>query len=74
MVFYFAATGTKALDALNMFQHRMFVPCADAILLPGPGSKRPEITFDTFALDATTFVHQGKRWYLWAQKSPAYRG
>jgi GH43 family beta-xylosidase len=30
--------------------------------------------FDTFALDATTFVHQGKRWYLWAQKAPDIAG
>jgi GH43 family beta-xylosidase len=30
--------------------------------------------FDTFALDATTFVHQGKRWYLWAQKAPDISG
>ncbi len=30
--------------------------------------------FDTFALDATTFTHQGKRWYLWAQKSPHIEG
>ncbi len=30
--------------------------------------------FDTFALDATTFVHRGKRWYLWAQKAPDIAG
>ncbi len=25
-------------------------------------------------LDATTFCHQGKRWYLWAQKDPQIAG
>jgi GH43 family beta-xylosidase len=30
--------------------------------------------FDTFALDATTFYHQGKYWYLWAQKAPDIAG
>jgi GH43 family beta-xylosidase len=77
MVSLFAATWTKALDALNMFQHRMFVlECADADPLSGAWIEKGQVKtpFDTFALDATTFVHQGKRWYLWAQKSPAIAG
>ena len=74
---YFAATWTKALDALNMFQHRMFVlECTDADPLSGTWREKGQVKtpFDTFALDATTFVHQGKRWYLWAQKSPEITG
>ena len=74
---YFAATWTKALDALNMFQHRMFVlECDDADPLTGTWREKGQVKtpFDTFALDATTFVHQGKRWYLWAQKSPHIPG
>ena len=52
-----------------MFQHRMFVlECADSDPLTGRWQEKAVVTpFDTFALDATTFTHQGKRWYLWAQ-------
>lgn len=68
---YFAATHTQALDKLGMFQHRMFtLECADADPLTGKWTEKGQIKtpFDTFALDATTFYHQGKQWYLWAQK------
>jgi GH43 family beta-xylosidase len=30
--------------------------------------------WESFALDATTFVHRGRRYLLWAQKDPAIRG
>lgn len=72
---YFAATHTHDLDALGMFQHRMFVlECADNDPLTRSLAGKGQVVtpFDTFALDATTFIHQGKRWYLWAQ-IPAYR-
>lgn len=74
---YYAAAPTKALDKLNMFQHRMFaLECADADPLTGNWIEKGQIKtqFDTFALDATTFEHQGKRWYLWAQKAPDIPG
>lgn len=74
---YFAATHTHDLDALNMFQHRMFVlECADADPLTGRWREKGQVQtpFDTFALDATTFNHQGKQWYLWAQKAPDIPG
>ena len=74
---YFAATHTHDLDALNMFQHRMFVlECADADPLTGRWTEKGQMQtpFDTFALDATTFRHQGKQWYLWAQKAPDIPG
>lgn len=74
---YFAATHTHDLDALNMFQHRMFVlECADADPLTGHWTEKGQIKtqFDSFCLDATTFNHQGKQWYLWAQKDPAIDG
>ena len=74
---YFAATHTQALDALGMFQHRMFaIECADGDPLTSAWVEKGQIKtpFDTFALDATTFVHQGKRWYLWAQKAPDITG
>ena len=74
---YFAATHTQSLDKLGMFQHRMFaLECADADPLTGQWTEKGQIKtqFDTFALDATTFNHQGKQWYLWAQKSPDIAG
>lgn len=41
---YFAAAGTKALDALNMFQHRMFVlECADADPLSGAWIEKGQV-------------------------------
>lgn len=70
---YFAAAHTQAFDKLNMFQHRMFVlECEDEDPLAGQWVEKGQVNthFDTFSLDATTFYHQGKRWYLWAQKAP----
>jgi GH43 family beta-xylosidase len=60
-----------------MFQHRMFaLTCDDADPLTGAWQERGQVKtpFDTFALDATTFMHQGKQWYLWAQKAPDIAG
>ncbi len=74
---YFAAAATRELDTLNMFQHRMFVlACADADPLTGCWVEKGQVVtpWDTFALDATTFRHQGKQWYLWAQKAPDIPG
>ena len=76
-VIYFAAAHTQAFDALGMFQHRMFVlECADSDPQQGKWVERGQLKtqFDSFALDATTFAHQGKQWYLWAQKDPAIPG
>ena len=76
-VIYFAAAHTQAFDALGMFQHRMFVlDCADSDPLQGQWVERGQLKtqFDSFALDATTFAHQGKQWYLWAQKDPTIPG
>ena len=76
-VIYFAAAHTQAFDALGMFQHRMFVlECADSDPQQGKWVERGQLKtqFDSFALDATTFAHQGKQWYLWAQKEPAIPG
>lgn len=76
-VIYFAATHTHDLDALGMFQHRMFaLVCNDAEPLSGRWEEKGQVQtpFDTFCLDATTFRHQGKQWYLWAQKAPDING
>ncbi|OBW93352.1 family 43 glycosylhydrolase [Gallibacterium salpingitidis] len=74
---YFAAAHTQQLDHLGMFQHRMFIlECSDADPLTGTWIEKGQMKthFDTFALDATTFSHQGKQWYLWAQKDPNIPG
>ncbi|AZP34828.1 family 43 glycosylhydrolase [Cronobacter sakazakii] len=73
---YFAAAPTRALKD-NMFQHRMYVlECADSDPLTGTWKDKGQIQtpYDTFSLDATTFEHQGKLWYLWAQKAPDIPG
>lgn len=74
---YFAAAHTRALDHQGMFQHRMYVlACADADPLTGNWQEKGQVItpMDSFALDATTFNHQGKQWYLWAQKDPDIAG
>lgn len=74
---YFAAAHTQELDQLNMFQHRMFaLECTDADPLTGKWVEKGQVKtqFDSFCLDATTFKHQGKQWYLWAQKDPYIPG
>ncbi|AFJ48309.1 family 43 glycosylhydrolase [Shimwellia blattae] len=74
---YFAAAHTRALDAQGMFRHRMYVlECTDADPLTGTWQEKGQFVtpLDSFALDATTFSHQGKQWYLWAQKDPDIAG
>lgn len=76
-VIWFAAAPTRALDELGMFRHRMFaLVCEDTDPMSGKWQGKGQIItpFDTFALDATTFHHQGKQWYLWAQKAPDIAG
>ncbi|EOC1301783.1 glycoside hydrolase family 43 protein [Cronobacter dublinensis] len=73
---YFAAAPTCGLKD-SMFQHRMYVlECADSDPLTGTWVEKGQIKtpYDTFSLDATTFEHQGKLWYLWAQKAPDIPG
>lgn len=76
-IIWFAAASTREFDTLGMFQHRMFaLVCNDADPLSGKWQEKGQIKtpFDTFALDATTFQHQGRQWYLWAQKAPDIAG
>lgn len=75
-VIYFAAAPTQAIKD-GLFQHRMFaLACTSEDPLSGEWRECGQITtpIDSFALDATHFVHQGKNWYLWAQKDPAIAG
>lgn len=75
-IIYFAAAPTRAIKD-GLFQHRMYaLECTDADPLTGDWQERGQIRtpIDSFALDATAFVHQGKNWYLWAQKDPQIPG
>lgn len=69
---YFAATGSHEMKG-NTLQHRMFVlECSDPDPLTGTWVEKGQIktAIDTFALDSTAFVLQGKLWYVWSQKTP----
>lgn len=75
-VIYFAAAPTREIKD-GLFQHRMYaLVCNDADPLEGQWQpcRRVLSHLDTFSLDATWFEHQGKDWYLWAQKDPAIPG
>ncbi|MEZ3501284.1 family 43 glycosylhydrolase [Pantoea sp. KPR_PJ] len=75
-IIYFAAAPTRDIKD-GLFQHRMYaLVCDNADPLSGrwQAPRRVFSQFDSFALDATHFVHQGKNWYLWAQKDPAIPG
>lgn len=75
-IIYYAAAPTRAIKD-GLFQHRMFaLECRDSDPLTGEWHERGQVRtpIDSFALDATSFQHQGKQWYLWAQKDPAIPG
>ncbi|MBK0090929.1 family 43 glycosylhydrolase [Erwinia sp. S59] len=75
-VIYFAAAPTRDIKD-GLFQHRMYaLVCDDNDPLSGHWQpvRRVFTPIDSFSLDATHFVHQGKNWYLWAQKDPAIPG
>jgi GH43 family beta-xylosidase len=73
---YFAAAPSREIKH-DLFQHRMYCITTDAgNPLEGKWSVLGQVDtgLDTFCLDATTFVHRGVRYYVWAQKDPAIRG
>lgn len=75
VIYYAAAPSQEIVDGL--FQHRMYaLVCEDADPLTGKWVEKGQIQtpIDSFSLDATHFEHQGKSYYLWAQKDPAIRG
>ncbi|MET0208404.1 MAG: family 43 glycosylhydrolase, partial [Burkholderiaceae bacterium] len=73
---YFAAAPRREIKH-KLFQHRMY---AIRNTSPNPleGSwecmGQVDTGVDTFCLDATTFHHQGRLYYLWAQKDVAIEG
>lgn len=73
---YFAAAPTRAIKD-QLFQHRMYALTAhgeNPLTANWQFVGQVDSGMDTFCLDATTFSHQGKRYYLWAQKDHAIRG
>ncbi len=73
---YFAAAPTREIKD-GLFQHRMYAITTSA-LDPLAGlwwlAGQIETDFDTFCLDATTFSHRGRTYYVWAQKEPTIPG
>lgn len=71
-VIYFAAS-----ERDDIWKLRMFVLTNDhADPLQGSWVERGRIAtpMDSFALDATSFEHRGRRYLVWAQKDPAIEG
>lgn len=75
-VIYYAAAPSQAI-VNGLFQHRMFaLVCEGQDPLTDAWQEKGRILtpIDSFSLDATYFNHQGKHYYLWAQKDPAIEG
>ena len=73
---YFAAAPSREIRD-GLFQHRMYaISSSAANPLEGDWTFEGKIDtgMDTFCLDATTFTHRGKLYYLWAQKEEGIRG
>lgn len=74
-IYFAAARTTETNDGL--FDHRMYVlENASANPLEGVWEEKGQVRtrWESFALDATTFEHRGKRYYVWAQKDPNIEG
>lgn len=73
---YFAAAPSREIRD-GLFQHRMYAisnEAADPLTGTWSSPVRIETGIDSFCLDATTFVHQGTLYYVWAQKAPDIPG
>jgi GH43 family beta-xylosidase len=69
---YYAAARADAI-----FDHRMYViENESANPLEGSWVEKGQVKteWESFSLDATTFVHKGQRYYVWAQKDPEIEG
>jgi GH43 family beta-xylosidase len=69
---YFAAAMEEA-----PFRHRMYVIANDsANPLEGNWTEKGQIVtdWDSFSLDATSFLHNGEQYLVWAQQDPAIQG
>jgi GH43 family beta-xylosidase len=73
---YFAAAPSREIK-YDLFQHRIYIlTTKSANPLDGPWEVkgRMDTGIDTFCLDATSFAHRGKRYFVWAQKGPNIPG
>ena len=73
---YFAAAWTAETNE-GLFDHRMYViECSSDNPLEGNWIERGKIqtNWESFSLDATSFEHNGTRYYVWAQKDPNING
>lgn len=78
-VIYFAAAHTTEIHpTADTFQHRVFaLTCDDEDPISGTWTERGQVDtgMETFALDATTFVHtDGHQYLIWAQQDLAIEG
>ncbi|MDQ0256786.1 GH43 family beta-xylosidase [Evansella vedderi] len=74
-IYFAAAKTTETNDGL--FDHRMFVlETSAANPLEGEWVEKGQIKtkWESFALDATTFEHNGTRYLVWPQKDPEIPG
>jgi GH43 family beta-xylosidase len=69
---YFAAGSSTNIWAIRIY----VLENASANPMEGTWTERGQIVTasDTFALDATTFEHDGTRYFLWAQEDPSVAG
>ncbi len=73
---YFAAAPSRDIKD-GLFQHRMYaITTAATDPLAGAWEVAGQIDtgINSFCLDATTFTHRGRRYYVWAQKHPSIPG
>jgi GH43 family beta-xylosidase len=73
---YFAAAPSRDIKH-KLFQHRMYaIRNTNANPLEGEWEFMGQVDtgIDSFCLDATTFTHQGRLYYLWAQKDYEIEG
>lgn len=73
---YFAAASSDQ-PKNNIFQHRMYaIECTDENPMSDNWIEKGQIKthINSFCLDATTFEHNDKLYYVWAQKDPAIPG
>lgn len=73
---YFAATHTTETKG-GVFDHRMYVlENESSNPMEGTWNEKGQVitAWESFALDATSFEHQGVQYYVWAQKDPNIPG
>lgn len=73
---YFAAAPSREIKS-GLFQHRMYAlrnPAADPAAGAWQFAGQIDSGIDAFCLDATSFRHRGRAYYVWAQKHPDIPG